>query len=347
MTGGAAGSVASGSGGGKVGGKVGVPEIAALLKVNGRLPRRAVLLPDGSLGDRVSHPGVPEVDLLSRLCEVCRQAAGQASHPRHTSALLEAALATNAPGPWDAVRDDLATGDFDVDAAVATVQQGQGCAALVTCLAGARNQMHMLGLACVMAVLLPKLTREARLELGTALGFQLRAVFDAILRHGATLSRDVLDAVLDGFGKVLATAGVADSRVADVVVHALHAKRYELLRMFVHVPTAYLRHKPQILATLLDAARTVAPTSRYPVVALLARIAADDPEVLRGQQEAVGDVAAACLSGAVNDARTCLAVASLVRVCSGCGNPVAAKLAMALEACASSLLNARRTPPPG
>lgn len=316
-------------------------QISSVLCVNGRIPRRAVLLGDGGLGDKVQHPAVAEVDLLSRLCEVARASGGQAVYPRRTTDLLEQALSTNHPGAWEAARDDLVTGDLDLDGAAAVVRYGSNSAALIACLVGARDGKHMMSVATVVGRVVDRLCEDSRAEVGRALACQLRAVMDAFVVHGALMSRDVRDAVLGGFGRIMATAGVPDARVAELVLYALSQRRDELLRLFLHVPTTFLAHRPQILAELLDRAKTAPAQARYPAVALLARIVAADPGVISGFEREVSDVVCGVLPHPTCtdlDSRMCLAAAVLTSAAGGCGNALCAALAKALQSCSAHLV---------
>jgi hypothetical protein len=319
-------------------------KVLAVLRVNGRLPRRAVLLPCG-LGERAAHPELPEVDILSRLCEIARPAAGQPVHPRRTAELLDLALGGNSPGAWEAAKDDLVTGDLDLDGATALLGQPGNPAALVACLVGARDGTHFVHVCIVLTRILRRLPEESRAEMGRALACQLRSVMDCLAGHGAFLNRDVRDAILGGFGRLLAAAGGApDALVAEMIQHSLLQKRDELVRLFLHVPCTFLSHAPHLAAELLDRARG-APSAqaRYPLLALLARLAAARPDlVVAGREREVAEVAGLALSSDEGelDARTCLAAAALASAAGGCGNPLAASLARALRSCAASLVSA-------
>jgi len=311
-------------------------QVVSVLRVNGRVPRRAVLLQDGALGDKTQHVGAAEVDLLSRLCEVARRACGQPAFPRRTAELLELALTSNQPGAWEAAKDDMLTGDLDLDAAAALVRCGSNAAALVACLVGARDGKHMMAVAVVLANVLCRLSEESRVDVGRALACQLRAVMEAFSVHGALMSRDVRDAVLGGFGKMVALAGVPDASVAELVLHALAQKRDELLRLFLYVPTSFLAHRPQVLPELLDRAKTAPVASRYPSVALLARVVTDHPDVVAGFERDLADVVCGVLPDGELDSRTCLAAATLASA--GCGNALCGVLARALQSCSSILV---------
>lgn len=310
-------------------------DVCAVLAVNGRIPRRAVVLPDGALGDRRAWPAVAESDLLSRLCEIARGARGVPVYPRRTADLLERALGDNSPGAWEAVRDDLETGDLDMDVAVTVLRQPCNAAALVACLAGAREQDHLVHVACLLSRVLDRVPAEAREEMGRALACQVRAVMDVLARHGGLMTRDVRDAVLDGFGKMLGKAALPGSRVAELLLHALDERRDELLRLFLHVPPAYLDHRPQILPLLLDRAKSAPAASRYPLLAMLARIEGSFPGVLRGHEHALADIVCSSLAPDQLDCRECLAAAALVE---SVGDGLSRALAAALRVCSAALV---------
>lgn len=314
-----------------------------VLKVNGKIPRRAVLLPDGALAERAAHPGVPEVDLLSRLCELARAANKQPVYPRVTAQLLDVALGGNAAGAWEALRDDMLTGDFEAAAAVAVLRQGSNAATLVTCLVSSRDSHHMLHVACVLHAVLPLLDEELRLDMGRALACQLPNVLDCLVRHGALMGRDVRDAVLDGFGRMLAAIGLPEARVAEGVLYALEQRRDELLRLFLGLPVGFVDHRPQVVPLLLDRA------AKYPVVRLLARIIEARPQLVTGHEAQVEAVVCAALTTPDDlDARDCQAVADLVIASaaagvtawpgSGRGTDASLALAQVLRRCCTRLL---------
>lgn len=320
-------------------------QVAAVLRVNGRLPRRAVLLADGALGERAQHPQNAEVELLSRLCEISRTATGLASYPRRTEQLLEQALASNSAEAWSAIKDDLGTGDLDLESATAVLRCNANASALAACLVGARDSNHMVHVALLTSHVLDRLNSESKTELGRALACQLRSVMDAFITHSAFLSRDVRDGVLTGFGRLLAEVALPDATVADLVAYALDRRRDELLRLFLHCSPGFCCLRPELVGALLQRARSLPHASRYPVVALLARAVAHKPDALRGHEHEAAQVAREALgdSNSEHDARSCLAAAALVAAAASRLPPDPAlveALASALGSCAASLLSA-------
>lgn len=290
-------------------------QITAILKVKGAIPRRAVLLPDGRLADKTTCAGCAELDILSRLCEVVRGAHGMPCYPRQTAALLECALDGNEEGAWEAVRDDIITGDLDEGVCCAVLSHGSNASTLVGCVVGARNAKHLLHVCCMMAKALDdtRLRGETRSEMGRALACQLRPLLDTLLAHGAGMPLDVRDSVFDGLARVFAVAAVPDAHVADAALHAMECRREELLRVFLKVTPAFVDHRPQILPMLLDRLAGGSRSSRYPVLELLARILEHDPTALAGRERDTADLAAACMEGSGRvDSRECMAFARIV-----------------------------------
>lgn len=312
-------------------------QILAIVRVNGRVPRRAVLV-DGALGDRLACPGAPEVDLMSRVCEIARQAMGLPCYPRRTFDVLDMAVSGNAAGAWEALKDDLMTGDFNDAEALAVLRQGSNAASLVGCLVGARDSPHVVHIACVMSRLMDSLEEETRQELGKALACQLRAVMDSFVLHGSLMSRDVRDAVLDGFGLLLGRVNLDHARVGDAVLYALSCKRDELLRLFLGYPGTMVTHRPAILPALLDRLTAAQTQSRYPLVALLTSILESSPEVVTGHEIQITNIVCSCMNDPELDARLCLALAGMVVATGGCGSPMALSLGKGLGTCAGALV---------
>lgn len=321
-----------------------VESLWRILAVGGHIPRRAVVLPDGSLGDRRAHPDVPESELLSRVCEVVRAARGQPCEPRRTAELVDRALAGNCPHAWAAVRDDMVTGDLDLDVAAAVLRHSSNAAAVVACLAGARDGDHLLHVACLLAQTMDRLDDETRADMGRALACQLRPVMDQLHAKGHLMTRDLRDAVISGFGKLLARTHVPDARLAEYAVHVVAEGQDDLVRLFLHVPPTFLEHRPQLLAAVVDRALAVPRDAKYPLVALLARLVRQYPSAVAGHEAVLADVACELLpDDDAFEARESLAAASLV--CDGGveGARVCAALARALRACACRMVATQKS----
>lgn len=307
-----------------------------ILQVNGAVPRRAVLLPDGRLGDRVNYPDHPEAELVSRLCEVVVPACP----PRRTAELLELALRDNDPRVWKCVCDDLLTDDLDLDIAATVLRQASNAATLMACVVGARDSKHLLHVCCLLSKVLPRACEETRAEVGRSMACQLRPFMDAIMLHGCSIPRDVLESVLSGLGRIVAEVAIPDARVADAVACALGRKCDDLLRLFLDVSPAFVDHRPhQIVPALLDRAKRAPAHTRYPALAMLSRVVSHRPECVAGLEADLARLACDILGAAGDmDCRECLAAASLVAALKGCNNPLAAALAQSLQTCSAELV---------
>lgn len=322
-------------------------QIASILLVKGSIPRRAVLLPDGRLAEKTGCLET-ETDLVSRLCEVARAATGSPCYPRQTAALLECALADNGAGAWHAIRDDLVTGDLDMEVACVVLSQGSNASALVGCLVGSRSSRHLLHVCCLLARALEdsRLREECRAEMARALACQMRPLLDTLVVHGSGMPLDTRDAAYDGLGRVLAAAGLSGALVGDAVLHALERRREELLRLFLWVPASFVDHRPQILPALLSRLPRVSASCRYPALELLARILEHDPLAALGAERHVADVLVGSLRPAQAtggqgarrlDSRECLAVSRIAQ-CAGADPRVFEALAAGLRHTSAALI---------
>lgn len=287
---------------------------AALSSLTGRLPRRAVVLPDGGgLGDRRDHPQLPEVPAVSLAVEALRRAAGEPVYPRQSAALVSECLRGNDPGAWDALLADAWTGDLVLADAARALNDTNLC--LVHCIVSAAPGTHMALAVRAARVLLPLLGDDARAR--TAAAFQ--QLFGEVV---AALSRRARDAsssqtraaAITSMGQLLADCAVPVPRLADMLRQCVGACD-DALRLFLHAPMAdVLAHAPDLADALLDRAERVPQAAKYPACALLALCPA---AVLRERADRVARVALGVLTkaeaqGAI-EPKLALAAAAMVK----------------------------------
>ncbi len=285
-----------------------IQDFVDALTVEGVCPRRAVLV-SGKLAERAAHPDAQEVDVLSRLCELARAAQGLPSLPRHTIGLLECALGTNDAGAWAAAANDLDTEDFDIGAAIGVLgQEPSHPGAFVACLAQARDAQHAVNVLRVFASIIGVVPAPTRELFGRAIGCQLRALIDTLVRHGAMIKRDVREAVYAEFGKMMAVAGVPGSSLADVLHDAIHRKLYDVLRMFLPTPIGtYIETRTFTLA--VDRVRTTPALQRQSVLSIVAKALRENP-ALADAAPGLSTMLESCVTSSVGDmdVRGCLAL---------------------------------------
>lgn len=316
-------------------------------------PRRAVVTAGGALCDRTdAPPGCPEIASMSAVCEVVRRMAGLPVYPRDSGELMQQCLERNEHGAWQAMYNDVRTGDVDWDRLAAVIGPGSGSAhACVGCLLAPRDATHLLNTAACLAAMLDHVTPEAKHEFASLLGLKLTAFSEVLIRHNAVMRRDVREGVLTVLGRLLAKADVPLSHVADVLQLVLARKHDDLLRLFMHLPVAAcVAPRPDLLAQLVARARATSPTtsSRYPVLAVLARVvaaaAATDDSCAARHGPDLADLVKTTLAAQLSssggiDPRTALVCAMLAQAAGPeAAAPLAPFLAKALERTASSLV---------
>jgi hypothetical protein len=301
-----------------------------LLSVNGRPPRRAVLV-DGRIADKTSHPTEPEIDLLSRLCELTRPG----GPPRHTTALMENALVTNSPECWAAACDDIKTGDFDAAAFASLLAQNQSNpAAFAACLATATDANHLVHVVRVFHAVV--MTPESREIFGRTLGCQLKSLVDVLAVHGGLLKKDIRDAVTGEIGKLLAAAEVPDVQLAEVLQAVVTQKKYDALRLFLHAPRCF-RLRPGLLTTLIERAKNVPIQHRASVLTVIAKALSEDPDAVIENMNAVRDLVGTLSRASMDDVRALLAMAVMAGI--SFEDDVVRGLSVALEWTAAHILS--------
>ena len=299
----------------------------------GTMPRRVVLLADGGIADRVDHDGMPEIELLSRLCDLVRRAAGKVSCPRDSFDLLhmcaQASVESGSADAWKALYDDIHTKDIQWDRVRAFFTDDPTApVAIVTALVGARDAVHLLHVACALDVVLPNVDRTVRQHFGRVLGGRLPEFVHAFVERTRGVRKDLRRMALTGLGKLLAVGEVPAPRIADLLMFVLRAgETYdEVATLFVHCPCLgdCLLLRPEIIPALLERGRRAPSGKRYPLLAVLVKMldarqkqAAAAPAVVVVNFDAVEDLAAGTLAGmlagGVLDARTTLVAALLAQ----------------------------------
>jgi len=309
---------------------------AACAEALGDLPRRASLGPGGRLAERCAPrlegdaraPLAPEVEQLSRVCEALRAAAGRPVWPRATRDLLR--LCVSGPafhGAWQALYADCLTGDVDEGAAAEAWARDP--AALADAVAGAREADTLAAMGGCLARLLPRCSPATLAALGERLAVRLPALVDLLARHARTVQRELRDALLVSLGRALAAAALDAATVAGLVRGALERHQDAVARLFLQLDleAAARQSEPPgqfeppgqsepagLFELALERARAVHVDDRYPLLALLARLApAGVPPACAAplRELALGTLAAECARQRC-DARQALACAALV-----------------------------------
>ena len=248
------------------------------------LPRRATCDPaTGALAERAAPrlggaadaPLLPELEVLSQLCHETRVAHRKPSWSRDTGRLVELALGVSARerGAWMALYHDSLTGDLDDRVAVAALRSSPDRAAAALVLA-AGVETTLGYAAAVVARVLERGDDADRAAFGGALGPRLSELVAQVQVHAARLPDDALDALMAAVGGALAAARLGSEAVRGVLEQVLRGREacVEGLGAVLQCEALGAACDAEVVELALDKAESLVPDSRYPVLALLARV---------------------------------------------------------------------------
>lgn len=243
---------------------------AALSGLTGELPRRAVVLEDGSVRDKTACPALPEVTAVSLACEILR-AGSTPVYSRHTPTLLGQCLDGNDPGAWRALLDDTTTGDMDVAAAAAFWSDAANLHGVVQCLVNASTGMHMWVIVCVVRHMLRTLGRAAEVDLGRIFHRMCPDIVRAILRRTADINADCRATIAQTLGGLMMWCDIPVPDLVAMVQTVVDTAHDDTMRLFLHAPLAALvEHTPSLAEKVLKRAERATLAQCYPSCTLLA-----------------------------------------------------------------------------
>lgn len=257
----------------------------ALSGLTGVLPRRAVLLDDHTLADRLTDPTKPEVASLSLACEALRRASNEPVFHRHTSQLLVQCLNTNDPRAWRAMLDDAVTGDLDGAAMAAFWGNGDNTDQLLRCLVEVKCGMHLWLVIRAMQYVLPIIDGTCTLKLGAAFERTFPDLVRTLARSAKDISYDSRATAITVLGKVLVWCNIPVAQQCGMLDIVLNCSTEDLMRLFVFAPMQQLAELDgNLVERIVARAERASQASRYPPLALLATLA---PEQLQSHDSRV------------------------------------------------------------
>ena len=310
----------------------------------GSLPRRAVVLPDGTLGDKADHPGLLEVTAVSLVCEVVRRSSGQPVFARHAAALVEQCLETNDRGAWEALLADVRSGDFSPADSAAVMEVSQR--SIVHCIVAATPGRHFWAVVRAARHLLPLLSDPAARRTAGVFHQLFTEVVAAVARKGRDVSADERASSVTALGRMLAWCDIPVPRLAEML-DSCAARPDDVLRLFLFAPMPDIcRHAPGLVGMLVSRADKAHQASKYPACALLALLPPDmvrpHADVVRSVGQRVLETAAA--QGSV-DPKLALAVSALLKLVAA-PRSLELALAHALMCLSAAVMNIPPPPPP-
>jgi hypothetical protein len=250
---------------------------------SGVLPRRAAVAPDGTIVDRGVRPELTECHQLSQVCALLRQALGMVVYPRESDALFVACVRYNTTEAWSTLYNDGRIGCLDasqISSAIAA--EPSLISEAMTCLTTARDAVHLLSCTSCLGLILPLLSPasvagQRAAEVASARLFDFVEVF---LKHGRRMNSRSKEAMLTALGRLLARIPVHNETLANALETILSSGRDELLRLFLHVPLAdVIRSRPHLFVAVLNRAKLVPPSQRYPPLGVVLRCVRDGVEI--------------------------------------------------------------------
>lgn len=322
---------------------------AALSGLTGVLPRRAVVTAAGEVADKRDHPRAIEAPQLSTACEILRRATGDPVFSRHTPALLRQCVNHNQAGAWQALLDDVATGDLDLAAAAQFWAAADAQERGVACLVAAGTGLHQWLVTRALQHVAALLGQAGARHMGLAFQRQFGDLVRTLSRRTRDATADMRTGTMSAVGRLLAWCGIPQDELAGMLDTALRAGHDDVLRLFVCAPVSALAaREPSLVPRLLARAERAQQSSRYPACALLAvltpeQVRPHEARVMRLVQRVL-DTAAA--QGSV-DAHLALACGVLAKAAApartACASLAHALCCMAVSHCAAA---AAAAPPP-
>lgn len=233
-------------------------------------PRRATLR-KGLVAPRLTEAD-HEVEVISRICELARLAAGMPIFPRDTGALMRMCLETNAPGAWDALRTDILLGDADQAVIAKVLEEGYAVSALVVSMVSGNRAAVQDVIACV-GTFLRIMSPTAKKEFARVLGFNLLPFIETFWKSTHIMRRNDRENAIADLGRLLGECDMPPETLGDQLLLVLQNKRDDFAQLFVYAPMdAMLAARPQLLTAVMDRVNFVAPANRYPLLSALVRL---------------------------------------------------------------------------
>lgn len=243
----------------------------ALTGLTGVLPRRAVALGDGRLGERRDHPELSELTSVSLACEALRRASNEPVYSRHTPHLVRQCLDDNDPGAWRALLDDMTTGDMDRAVALETLAAEDCAARFIACLITAQSGVHLWLVVCVLHRLWPDLAPPMTQRLSHGFQCSFDSLLKAVIRKTWDLAPDLRAGCISALGALMVWTTIPVPDLAAMMGACVTGAHDDALRLFLHAPIEDItRHAPELVQQLLSKAERAHQGSRYPSCALLA-----------------------------------------------------------------------------
>jgi hypothetical protein len=328
------------------------PLLAILRGSGAEPPRRATIHPDtGSICCVMNAPGdCREVPVLSALCEHARHLAGLAVYPRDTADLLKMCLERNPYSAWQELYNDVKTGYLDWARAHVVLETPGYSHMAVAALVTTKDPVHVMLISESLTALLDTAPEPIQAAMGTAMASSAHAVVDVLARLVAFVRRESKEAVMSSFGRMLGRCKTGPEELGSLLEPVLNNRGdTDMVHLFIHTPNAILgecmTRRPELARAAIERVARASASTRYPLLALLARAVSFNRALLKGSEKVVLETVTGTLAQTKVDARVMLVASVLVQAVMEDLDPLSRALAKALERVSVSYITLTKQKP--
>ena len=282
--------------------------------------RRAVLV-DGNIREKKDHPESVEVEVVSKLLEAERERQGIRSVPRFTTQLVEKAISTNDSKYWEVAVSDIETSDFDSAAVSALFSQNDTLPVMfVTCIVTSKTKEHLIDMLQVFYHISSNFTCETREIVSKAVTCQWKSLINVLITVVNTSPRSMRDAYFLEMAKFVNAVEIGAESVLMMLNEVVKQKKYEILNVFMRIDSKTCFAKDtNTFETLIQAVKSATITSRHCVMALIAKVVKENPELGDSYKKELSEIVRDTLNTVVihgySDKRMILALSFLTEIC--------------------------------
>ncbi|AGE48606.1 hypothetical protein PBCVAN69C_671L [Paramecium bursaria Chlorella virus AN69C] len=240
-------------------------------------PRRAVIV-DGAIQEKKNHPGSVEIEAISKLMEQECERQGGKSIPRFTTQLMEKAISTNDADCWEAMCDDIDTGDFDSSAVTALFSQNETLPVMfITCLVTSKDINQFMMMLRVFYVISKDFTEEIKDVVSKTITCQSKSFLDVLIRFVPYVKRDLRDAVLEEISKFINVTELGVGSIVEMITVTINMKKFEFLRIFMNIDTSKCFENNKLFETIVSKVKNTPATQKHYIISFIAKIITEIP----------------------------------------------------------------------
>jgi hypothetical protein len=277
-----------------------------------KLPRRVVII-DGILNEKKDHPGSIEVEAVSKLMEQERERRGDKIIPRFTTQLMEKAIATNDIDFWEAIGNDIDTGDFDSQSVSTLFSQNETLPVMfMTCITTSKDINHFMLILRVFYAVSKDFTDDIKENISKTITCQAKSFLDVIIRFVPYVKRDLRDAVLEELSKFINVVDIGIDSIKEMLTTVITMKKFEVLKIFMNIDTTKCFDNTQLFETIVSKVKATPATQKHYILTFIAKVIKEMPGLADDYMQQLADVITQTLSSNItygySDTRTVAAI---------------------------------------